>query len=412
MQWQDLHVHRKVSHQFRKEGGFLMNHAFVFDGNVTAKADPSLNNATVKKLWGSFCLSDSRLTLLKGAPHTFVLGEIQPPALREDKEYALCVSEKGAAVTGKDYGGLMRGFLSLLMKIESTKNCGHFHIRCTTEESSYTLENRMIHICVFPENDYFFFKKLIRLAGLCQYTHIVIEFWGMLKYDCLKELAWPHAFTKEQVRELLQEVRELGMEPIPMFNQLGHATASRLKYGKHVALDQNPRLHHLFTPDGWAWDIHSPEVYTLLKQVREELYDLFGQGEYMHIGCDEAYYYTRCDEERAAMPDFLKRLTADVVQEGRRPMLWMDMLLERGKHPGCTATCAPEDVAKLTASLHPLSVMVDWQYNITTAPVPTLLDLKDNGFDVIGAPWLSRDNYEAHADTIADNQMFGIMLTT
>jgi hypothetical protein len=132
----------------------------------------------------------------------------------------------------------------------------------------------MIHICVFPENDLYFIKKLIRLSALCQYTHIVIEFWGMLQYDCLKELAWPHAFTKAQAQELIDECRELGIEPIPMFNMFGHATGSRECYGKHVVLDQNPTLQYLFTPDGWGWDITSEEVFALLKQVRQELYDL------------------------------------------------------------------------------------------------------------------------------------------
>jgi hypothetical protein len=170
----------------------------------------------------------------------------------------------------------MHGFMAMLMKIEYTD--GALYIAYAEEESRYIIKNRMIHICVFPENDLYFIKKLIRLSALCQYTHIVIEFWGMLKYDCLDELSWSHAFTKDEARELITECRDLGIEPVPMFNQLGHATASRLCYGKHVVLDRNPSLQHLFTPDGWAWDIESEEVWLLLKKVRAELYEVFGEG--------------------------------------------------------------------------------------------------------------------------------------
>ena len=92
----------------------------------------------------------------------------------------------------------------------------------------------------------------------------------MLRYDCLKELSCPHAFSKEEAGELIRECRELGMEPVPMFDQLGHATASRLCYGKHVLLDQEPKLEHLFTPDGWAWNIGSERVKTLLRRVSFE----------------------------------------------------------------------------------------------------------------------------------------------
>ena len=386
---------------------------FVFRGNLSATADPQMINPTVQKLWSSFCLGDSDLILKPGAPLTFCIGGAELPVLGDGKEYALRITETGAAIVGRDYGGMMRGFCSLLMKICCRRS--DFALSPAEEESCYKLKNRMIHICVFPENDPYFIKKLIRLAGICQYTHVVIEFWGMLQYDCLKELAWPQAFSKEEAKELVRECRELGMEPIPMFNQLGHASAGRVKYGKHVVLDQNPRLQHLFTPDGWSWDIHSEETRALLKNVRRELYEVFGEGEYLHVGCDEAYYYTHCDEERRYLPDFLSYLTDEVVAEGRRPMVWMDMLLERGKFTenGRTcATCVPEEVDILQNSLNPKTVMVDWQYNITASPVPSLLSLKGNIRDAMGAPWYDQRNYAAHVDTIAEHGLFGIMMTT
>jgi hypothetical protein len=94
-------------------------------------------------------------------------------------------------------------------------------------------------------------------------------------------------------------------------------------------------LQHLFTPDGWAWDIESDAVNSLLKQVRQELYELFGEGEYMHIGCDEANYITRNAELRHKLPAYLAKLTNEVEAEGRRPMLWMDMLLEEKVFENC-----------------------------------------------------------------------------
>ncbi len=390
-----------------------MSEYLVLDSKSIAVADERMNNETVKKLWNSFTLTTGEIDLNKGENFTFCLGDTQLPTLSPDKEYALRVDENGVAIVGKDYGGLMRGFASLLMKIEYDNEVSK--IKTTAEESDYKIKNRMIHVCVFPENDLYFIKKLIRLAAVCQYTHLVIEFWGMLQYDCLKELAWPHAFTKEQAEELIRECRDLGIEPIPMFNQLGHASACRIKYGKHVVLDQNPRLQHLFTPDGWAWNIESPAVKALLKAVRKELYDLFSQGEYIHIGCDEAYFYTHCDEKRKLLPAFLKELTDEVAAEGRRPMVWMDMMLERDKYNQkvrAYATCAPEEVVLLQGSLNPATVMVDWQYEMTEAPIEPLLSLKGNIRDAMGAPWYQPKNYAAYAKTIADHGFFGIMMTT
>jgi len=387
-----------------------MNEYYVFGNHAAASADPRMLNGTVQKLWKSFCLTEGEISLSEGEACTFRMGDIPLPVLEDGCEFAAAVDHTGAAVVGRDYGGLMRGYIALLMRIEYTEPGS----RSEKAEfrSAYRISKRMIHVCVFPDNDLYSIKKIVRLAGLCQYTHIVIEFWGMLKYDCLKELAWPSAFTKAQIADLIREVREFGMEPIPMFNQLGHATASRICHGKHVVLEQNPRLQNLFTPDGWAWNIGSEKVHALLKNVRTELYELFGEGEFMHIGCDEAYYYSHCDEERRRLPEFLRRLTDEVAAEGRRPMLWMDMLLERGKYPNATASCAPEEVEILQKSLNPASVMVDWQYDTTQVPVQTLMSLKDSGHDVIGAPWYRRGNYSACVNTVADHGMYGIMMTT
>ena len=377
---------------------------------ATVTADPGMCNPSVQKLWQSFFLGKGDLTLCPGESNTFRLGSTPLPILPEGKEYALTADETGVAIVGRDYGGLMRGFVSLLMKIEYGKNT--FSVRPVTEVSGYRIANRFIHICVFPENDLYFIKKLVRLAALCQYTHTVIEFWGMVQYDCMKELAWPQAFTKDQVRELVREARELGIEPVPMFNQLGHATASRNCYGKHVVLEQNPALQYLFTPDGWAWNIASPDVLDLLKQVRSELYDLFGEGRYMHIGCDEAYYITKDPALRALLPQYLATLTNQVEAEGRRPMLWMDMLLEADKFKNCYSSGKADEVENIRNATARSSVFVDWQYGCTEIPVPSLVSLKDCGRDCIGAPWEHPGNYTAHIETIAQNDLFGIMLTT
>ena len=180
-----------------------MRDYLFLNNKTTVIADDRMNNETVKKLWNSFTLTTGEISFESGEAFTFRLGNTQLPILPEGKEYVLKVDENGVAIAGKDYGGLMRGFMSMLMKIEQDETS--LKMKAVLEESDYKVQNRMVHLCVFPENDLYFIKKLIRLCALCQYTHIVIEFWGMLQYDCLKELAWPHAFTKVQAKEQLKD---------------------------------------------------------------------------------------------------------------------------------------------------------------------------------------------------------------
>ena len=95
-----------------------MKKLIIPNKTVTAKADPRLDHAMAKNLWKSFTLLGSELEIAEGSPLTFVIGDTPLPCLDADSEYTLCVTETGAAVVGKDYGGLMRGFLVLLMKME------------------------------------------------------------------------------------------------------------------------------------------------------------------------------------------------------------------------------------------------------------------------------------------------------
>ena len=96
-----------------------------------AVADPKMANESVQKLWRSFFLGEGSLTLQPGKENTFRLGDAPLPVLAEGKEFALTVDNQGAAIVGRDYGGLMRGFMALLMKIEYGKN--RYSIRAVAE---------------------------------------------------------------------------------------------------------------------------------------------------------------------------------------------------------------------------------------------------------------------------------------
>lgn len=402
--------------------------SFRFDGSLKAKADPRLNNRTIKELWKGFCFGNGRLELEDGAENCFITEGMQAPALADGKEYAIYVSSRGIAVTGRDYGALARGLMVLMMRIELCECEDEGIALCIAPcelESKYTIENRMIHFCVFPETSETFIRKCLRLAGVMQYTHVVLEFWGMLRYDCMKELAWPNAFDKERARALIEEIEHMGMEAIPMMNHLGHAAACRVSGGKHVVLDQNPALAPLFSPDGWSWNIRSRRAKELLKNVRAELYELFPGAKYFHLGCDEAYSYEKGDEDQRMMRQFLHELIEEVRAEGVTPIIWGDMLLNpeaagvvdrhKSSDPTNCYFCGcdtAENAEKMIAAIPKDTVIADWHYDVLCAPIKTSVYLRDKGFRVLGAPWFKDANCQAYVDTIAENDLFGLMVTT
>ena len=105
----------------------------------------------------------------------------------------------------------------------------------------FDVNNRMIHLCLFPEHGFIFLRRLIRYYCALQYTHIVLEFWGTYCFSCFPELGWEEkSYSEEQNRLLVSEIRACGAEPIPFFNSLGHAPGSRGCSGKQ------PYEHHGF----------------------------------------------------------------------------------------------------------------------------------------------------------------------
>lgn len=395
---------------------------FTFPRVLRAAGDSRLCNETIRALWHGFCGTGGDLLLSAGADNSFATEGMALPPLPPDGEFAIRVTHQGIAVTGRDYGGLVRGLMVVMIHIlpvSLTPGEECFRIEACEIQSHYTVARRMIHLCVFPETSPVFLRKLIRLVGVMQYTHVVLEYWGMLQYDCLKELAWPRAFSKTFAKEIVREIENMGMEAIPMMNHLGHASGCRVSGGKHVVLDQNPKLAPLFSYDGWSWNIESPQTMALLRQIRRELYEIYPNCRYFHLGCDEVYSYERGEQDQQKMRRFLCSIIEQVRSEGKRPMIWGDMLLNpqnaavAGDREPYVCSCdSPEDAKKLIAAIPKDTIIVDWHYDNLTAPVKTSLYLKEQGFDVVGAPWYREANCQAHVNTIHDHNLYGLMVTT
>ena len=391
-----------------------MNRFLILD-EMTATGYKELDKDTLSKLWRGFTFTVSELYVKteRDLPE-IVIGDAKSPDLPIGAEYAYKVSALGAAITAKDKQALMRGFFDLLMQVEYTA-AGELYIRECEGRSSFLFENRMIHICAFAQTKMIDLKRLVRLAASVGYTHAVLEFWGMFPYECEKGLAWDEAYSKDEIRELVSEMRSLGILPIPMLNHLGHAASGRVTGGKHAVLDRAPWLYKYFTPDGWAWDISSPYTRSLLKEMREEQYEVFGECDFFHLGLDEAYMYATSDTHKAALPEYLAYLTDEVVNEGVRPMIWMDMFLPPESGTNHICTCKDKsDMESALSSLNKKTVLVDWEYNFTATPFPTTeyIVKSDTGFDVMCAPWTSPENFRAAIGTVKTLSTFGLMMTT
>ncbi len=384
-------------------------------------------------LWQNFTAGKGRLQVVQrqgGGPAYIAKSADLAPVLELSAgcEYVLDVSEACISIAHADDAGLIHGFVTLLQLLGPySLQRGDFAIDCITVQDAPLLEMRAVHLCVFPETSLHFLEKAVTLCGFYKCTHIVLEFWGMYRFECMPQLSWADAYTKEELQPVIRAGRAFGMQFIPMFNHMGHATSSRFKAGKNVLLDNAPEYEEYFEPGGWTWNVRLPAVRALLQSVREELCRVF-ESEYFHIGCDEVYIADGADdgfdkEQNDLFVEFVNSTAASLAAAGRKTMMWGDMFLDKTKFPPpyCSNTsCRCYDHDGNIARIDPSIFIVDWQYNVGREMDGTVKYLagKRNAATLLLAPWDGAPgvSYEDHilgrAQLAAEHGLKGLMATT
>lgn len=396
---------------------------FSFGRELTLCVSSDFTNndyiSKIKETWNDFCYGGCSLNVETDKdlpPCTFVFADGEIPELRKEDSYSLKVSCGGICVKAKSDKELLYGFYTLLQMIKlSSLDEGKesYYIDCAEIHDAPGIGFRSAIFCVHPYTSLKLLRKQVRLAGLMKFTHIILEFWGSLKFDIMPELAWKEGFTKEQIRPIIDDARAMGMEIIPMFNHLGHASGSEMLACKHVVLDQNPRHACLFENSGWTFCISNPDTRKLLKGIRRELIELCGEGSYFHIGMDEAHDFASCDrcdkyKPEELLAEFVNEIRDEMASEGRRLMMWADMLtpkeefkefsplLERNKTNFLVANSTDEcPTHKALDKINKDVILVDWQYYFRPEMSQKLLTseyLSKWGFDTVSASW---KNFEA-----------------
>ena len=372
------------------------------------------NNPVIINILQSFTFNNIAKCTFDGAANTIRIGNAKE-ILEQGMDFTINVTEGGICICARNYPCLINGFTTLLELLEYNKE-RKVYIPTGIYSDKAQIAFRSVHLCIFPETELDFLKKCIRCCAFAKYTHVVLEFWGMFKFDCLKELSWPFALDKNTIRELAKEINALGMEVIPMFNHLGHASGCRMMHGKHVVLDQKIEYEYMFKNYGWEWKYSEPEVYELLSAVREELMEVCGDGSYFHLGCDEAYAACQDSETVAQMTDYINGLSEELKSKGRRAIMWGDMLLctdDVIKLEGTYYANSKREVSDyLLANLSKDIIIADWQYEATDDTWITTKKFISYGFSVLCCPWDSEENISSAVSTAKNLEVMGIMETT
>ena len=378
----------------------------------------------VKILWYRFSCDACTLQLTEGGEgFRFVIGNASC-TLTEGDSYAIHTDASGVCVVGKDAASLLDGIktlVQLICPVELEEGREAFYISAADIHDAPEIGFRAIHICVFASTKLYTLEQAIHMAGFLKMTHVILEFWGTFRYECMPALYWEdRSYSKEELKPLVRLANSYGMEVIPMINHFGHAPQSRGCNGRHVTLNHSPRLSRLFEPDGWTWCVSNPKTYKLLAEMRAEQMEWAGNGKYFHLGFDEADSFGTCDICRKRVPhellaEYINNLTEDVCAAGRRPIMWHDMLIRRTDFPeGCfmEANGHVHNTDKALDLIDRRILMADWNYAYQKGYNPTTSYFIGKGFDTVICPWDNPENIRSICADVKKYGAYGLIMTT
>ena len=173
-------------------------------------------------------------------------------------------------------------------------------------------------------------------------------------YESHPEISAPNAFRKEFVKEKLDEIRALGMTPIPKLN---------FSACHHVWLKEYTRM------------VSTPVYYKVCADLIAEVCELFDHPKLFHLGLDEENY----DCQRTTVEKILIRgerlwwhdcffYFNEVEKNGARPWVWSDYFIH---HPKLFLDNMPKEV-----------LQSNWYYETFRdyPPVPDGYELPDSGY--------------------------------
>ena len=108
--------------------------------------------------------------------------------------------------------------------------------------------------------------ETVRFLGERKYNMLLIDVGDGIKYDSHPEISAPNAWSKDFMKKKLDEIRALGMTPIPKLN---------FSCGHNTWLKQYRRM------------VSTPIYYQVCSDLIREVCEVFGSPEYIHLGMDE-----------------------------------------------------------------------------------------------------------------------------
>ena len=173
---------------------------------------------------------------------------------------------------------------------------------------------------------------------------LLIEYEATFPFEKHATLCNSFAYSRQDIKEIVDYCGGLGIEVIPLQNCFGHCEYI-LRHDRYIKLRED-------------WKEVSQVCPLKIKEAKRVFGEIFREvaalhpSKYFHIGADETYLLGSCKEcskknKSRLFVDYVKAMCEIVEKMGKTPMIWADIIL---KHP--------EVAGELPKNL----IYVDWNY--------------------------------------------------
>lgn len=228
-------------------------------------------------------------------------------------------------------------------------------------------------------------RRVAREAAGTGMNTLILEWEASFPFQNHAVLSNRYAYTLSEVESFIRDCTEWGLDVIPLQQCFGH-----VEY-----ILQHRRYAHLRESETDLCQICPSRIDDAIKVFAEIFHDIAEAhpSPYFHIGGDETYLLGHCPACRARAKtegkshlyvEYFKKAAAEITKLGKRPLLWIDMLL---KHPEAAAEMPAE------------CVFIDWNYGWPVDRFGDFERLRAQPFEFWGAPAMrsAPDNHSSHA---------------
>lgn len=191
-------------------------------------------------------------------------------------------------------------------------------------------------------------RRIAREAAQLGMNTLIVEWEASFPFDRNAVISNRYAYTQGEVRQFLQDCQSLGLDVIPLQQCFGHVEYI-LRHRRYAELREDESDLSQVCP------CRGLEARSVFTDIFKEMIALH-ESPYFHIGGDETYLLGRCPlcrkrsetaGESRLYVDYFRQLAEIIISLGKRPLLWIDMLLKY-----------PEAAARMPSEC----VFIDWNY--------------------------------------------------